>query len=78
MPGFDIAKTQKDMIDLLIGYYPQYTRFVLLTTDMEFMGVGKPLYNFQNQIDELAIIKGNAAYANPIYPLYLQTLAEKK
>jgi predicted TIM-barrel fold metal-dependent hydrolase len=65
---FEIAKTQKDMIDLLKGYYPPHTHFVLLTMDMEFMGAGKPIQNFQKQVNELAVLKSNPAYTEFIYP----------
>ena len=65
---FDIAKTQKEMIDLLLGYYPPHTRFVLLTMDMEYMGAGKPIHPFQKQIEELAAIKSNGVYTELIHP----------
>ena len=75
---FDVAKKQQEMIDLLMGYYPPHTRFVLLTMDMEFMGAGKPIHNFQNQIDELAIIKSNATYTDLIHPFVFADPRRKK
>jgi len=65
---FDVAKTQKEMIDLLKGYYPPQTRLVLLTMDMEYMEAGKPIHNFHKQIEELAAVKSNPAYADIIHP----------
>lgn len=65
---FDIAKTQKEMVDLLKGYYPPKTIFVLLTMDMEFMGAGKPFHSFNQQIEELALLKANPKYSTLIHP----------
>lgn len=65
---FDFAKSQQQMIDVLMGYYPGHTRFVILTMDMEFMNAGKPIHDFSKQILELAEIKSMANYQDIIYP----------
>jgi predicted TIM-barrel fold metal-dependent hydrolase len=66
--SFYEVESQQQMIDLLRGYYPSNTKFVLLTMDMEFMAGGKPIVLFKEQLDELAQIKSLPEYKDILYP----------
>ena len=65
---FNKPKNQQEIIDQLMGFYPPDTRFVLLMMDMEYMDAGKPIKNFESQLNELASIKNDSQYRNKIYP----------
>jgi len=61
-------KSQLEIFKLLQGFYPEGTKFCVLTMDMEYMGAGKTVKPFETQLDELAAIKRDPAYAELIYP----------
>ena len=65
--NFDVD-AQKKMIQGLQAFYPDKTKLVFLTMDMEFMAAGKPLKNFHHQLDELAECKRDPALKDIIYP----------
>lgn len=60
--------SQLEIFKLLQGFYPQGTRFCVLSMDMEFMGAGEVKQSFTAQLDELAAIKQDPAYKDLIYP----------
>ncbi|MCK4821747.1 hypothetical protein KA005_38630, partial [bacterium] len=45
--------TQKDILMSMMGFYPDNTRFVILTMDMEHMHAGKPKKSYIQQLDEI-------------------------
>lgn len=61
-------KSQLDIFKLLLGFYPEGTRFCVLSMDMEYMGAGKVSKPFEEQLDELAALKQDPAYSDLIYP----------
>lgn len=58
--------TQADIFHHLQGFYPQGTKFAVLSMDMEYIGAGEVPENFYIQLDGLAKLK--SAYPNEIYP----------
>ena len=46
-------RTQDEIFEIIKGYYPRKTRFVVLPMDMEFMGAGKPPKDINDQHNEL-------------------------
>lgn len=46
-------RTQEQIFEVIRGYYPEGTRFVVLPMDMAFMGAGKPPEDIHAQHDEL-------------------------
>ncbi len=61
-------KSQLDIFLLLQNFYPQGTKFCVLSMDMEFMGAGNVKKNFVQQLDEISIIKKNPLYKDVILP----------
>jgi predicted TIM-barrel fold metal-dependent hydrolase len=61
-------KSQLEIFKLLQGFYPEGTKFCVLTMDMEYMAAGRVIKPFQTQLDELAAIKRDPAYTELIYP----------
>src|SRR4030042_1410547 len=59
-------KTQKEILDNLIDFYPPDTKFVILTMDMEYMKAGKPEKSYLKQLKH--IINLPAKYKKRIYP----------
>ncbi len=57
---------QEGLYETLKEYYPQDTRFVLLSMDMAYMGAGEPEENFEIQLRELAAIKEK--WGDRVYP----------
>lgn len=50
-------KSQLDIFEMLKGFYPDGTVFVVNSMDMEFMGAGEVRQDFTRQLDELAGVK---------------------
>jgi predicted TIM-barrel fold metal-dependent hydrolase len=61
-------KSQLEIFKVLQSFYPEGTRFCVLTMDMEYMGAGKVVKPFLTQLEELAAIKKDPAYKDLIYP----------
>lgn len=61
-------KSQLEIFKLLQGFYPENTKFSVLTMDMEFMKAGNVKTPFKTQLEELAVIKKDPAYKDLIYP----------
>lgn len=61
-------KSQLEIFKILQGFYPEGTKFAVLSMDMEFMGAGAIKQNFREQILELASIKKDPAYRDIILP----------
>lgn len=59
-------KDQFRIFSRLQRQYPNNSGMVVLPMDMEFMGAGKPLKTFEQQMQELAAIKNN--HPKKIYP----------
>ena len=59
-------ESQLDIFKLLKGFYPEETKFVVLSMDMEYMGAGKVLQSFIEQLDELSHIKDK--YPEQFFP----------
>ena len=51
---------QGDIFDLLKGFYPTNTKFVVLSMDMEYMAAGAVPQPFRQQLNELASLKSNS------------------
>lgn len=50
-------KTQQEVFERMIGFYPDSARFVDLAMDMEYMGAGKVKQEYGDQLRELAEMK---------------------
>lgn len=50
-------KTQSKIFDLLEKTYAKGTQFVVLSMDMDYMGAGKPITGYMEQLDELKDVK---------------------
>lgn len=50
-------KTQGSIYNFLKKNYPEQTRFIVLTMDMEYMAAGKPKISFLEQLDEVIALK---------------------
>ncbi len=63
---------QLSILEILAGYYPRNTRFVVHSLDFDFMGAGQPLpgHDFISQIEELARIKQDPAWKDRIFPFF--------
>lgn len=61
-------KSQLEIFKLLQQFYPQGTKFCVLSMDMEFMQAGDVKQTFKSQLDELAAIKKDPAYKDLILP----------
>lgn len=61
-------KSQLEIFKILQGFYPENTKFSVLSMDMEFMKAGNVKTPFRTQLDELAAIKKDPAYKDLIYP----------
>lgn len=61
-------KSQLEIFKLLQQFYPQGTKFCVLTMDMEYMEAGKVATPFFSQLNEVAEIKKDPAYKDLIYP----------
>jgi len=59
-------ESQLDIFKLLKGFYPEETKFVVLSMDMEFMKAGKVPQDFIEQLNELSDIKRK--YSNQFFP----------
>jgi predicted TIM-barrel fold metal-dependent hydrolase len=62
------VSTQSEVIEKMRAYYPASTGVVLLSMDMEYMGAGKPVKDYEMQLNELEEMKKTAKYAHTIYP----------
>jgi predicted TIM-barrel fold metal-dependent hydrolase len=61
-------KSQLEIFKILQSFYPEGTKFAVLTMDMEFMGAGPVKQNFRDQILELAKLKKDPAYSDILLP----------
>lgn len=59
-------KSQLKIFEFLKGFYPEGTKFVVLSMDMEYMCAGKVRQDFTEQLDELNKIKKK--YPDQIFP----------
>jgi predicted TIM-barrel fold metal-dependent hydrolase len=60
--------TQSEVLEKMRAYYPASTGIVLLSMDMEYMGAGRPVKDFQAQLAELEEMKNTPKYKNTVYP----------
>ena len=64
--------SQKAVLQHVMGFYPQDTRFVALPLDMDYMkddrGTGKPPQDYLSQLDELRSLKAETAYEEVLIP----------
>ena len=65
-----LGKSQEVIFNELQDYYQGWgdMRFVILMMDMEQMGAGKPLSNYQTQLDEIIRLRAKANYADVLLP----------
>ncbi|MBD3288422.1 amidohydrolase family protein [candidate division KSB1 bacterium] len=61
-------QSQQEIFNLLSGFYPQTTKYVLLSVDFDFMDAGKSPKSLLSQIEELAELKKDEHYRERIYP----------
>jgi predicted TIM-barrel fold metal-dependent hydrolase len=61
-------RSQLEIFKLLQDFYPEGTKFCVLTMDMEYMSAGRVPKPFIQQLEELAAIKRDPAYKDLIYP----------
>ena len=50
-------KSQELVFEDLKSNYPEDTRFIILTIDMDYMGAGEAILNYRSQIHEIINIK---------------------
>lgn len=60
--------TQADILRSLISQYPKGTKFCILTMDMEYMGAGNVAQSFEEQLQELAMIKRSPEFKDIVFP----------
>ena len=58
--------SQLEIFEFLKGFYPEGSRFIVLSMDMEYMEAGNVLQDFREQLDELSVIKKK--YPEQFYP----------
>ncbi len=63
-----LKKTQEEILNELMGYYPTGSRLVALSIDFEYMGAGQPIKSFIEQLDELAELKAREEYKDTLLP----------
>jgi predicted TIM-barrel fold metal-dependent hydrolase len=65
-----LGKSQEVIFNQLQDYYKSWgdMRFVVLMMDMEQMGAGMPLSNYQTQLDELIRLRAKGNYAEILLP----------
>jgi uncharacterized protein len=63
-----LINTQEEVFKQICAQYPEKTRFIVLPMDMEFMGAGKPLTSYRDQLVELA--KLQRAHPETIIPFF--------
>lgn len=61
-------KSQLEIFKILQSFYPEGTKFVALTMDMEYMGAGAVKQSFREQLLELAMLKKDPAYRDILLP----------
>jgi len=66
MLGIIDKKSQEDIFGILQSFYPDDTRFVILSMDMEHMGAGNPAVSYFHQLEELAELKSR--FREKVYP----------
>jgi len=49
-------RSQREVFETLMGFYPEGARFVVLAMDMEYMGAGDAR-SYRDQLDELALVR---------------------
>lgn len=59
---------QEDIFKHQQGFYPNGTKFVVLSMDMEFMKAGKVELSFEEQLEQLSKIKRNPDFKDVILP----------
>jgi predicted TIM-barrel fold metal-dependent hydrolase len=60
--------SQREIFELLRGYYPLNTVFVVLPMDMDYMGAGKMPQPYEEQLAELEELCNSADYGEQIIP----------
>lgn len=50
-------KSQEQVFEDLIAFYPSDTRFIILTIDMDYMGAGEAILNYPSQLYQIIEIK---------------------
>ncbi|MBI3510248.1 MAG: amidohydrolase family protein [Bacteroidetes bacterium] len=65
-----LGKSQEVIFNQLRDYYKGWgdVRFVILPMDMEQMGAGKPLSNYNTQLDEIIRLRAKDNFANILLP----------
>ncbi len=51
-----LQKTQAEIFKKICAQYPENSRFIILSMDMEFMGAGRAGTGFREQLEELALL----------------------
>lgn len=62
------ASGQRVIFDKIRVQYPENSRFVILPMDMEFMQAGKPIIRYEDQLNELALVRD--AYPQAVIPFF--------
>jgi predicted TIM-barrel fold metal-dependent hydrolase len=62
------VQLQSEVIEKMRAYYPGSTGIVFLSMDMEFMGAGSAKKDFEEQIEELEVLKMREIYRDIVYP----------
>jgi predicted TIM-barrel fold metal-dependent hydrolase len=60
--------SQEDILKYILQFYPDDTKIVALSVDMDHMGAGKAPQGYLNQLEELAELKKNPEYADTLIP----------
>ncbi|NOH03028.1 MAG: amidohydrolase family protein [Chloroflexi bacterium] len=60
--------SQRAIFERLRVQYPNGTHFVVLPMDMEFMGAGKPTVRYEDQLNELALLRD--AFPDAVIPFF--------
>ncbi|NQV73767.1 amidohydrolase family protein [bacterium] len=66
--GIGSQASQEDVFNILQGYYPSDTQFVVLPVDFSYMGAGNPKQPYLDQLGELRQLKRDPVVGPRIHP----------
>ena len=66
--GIGSQASQRDIFNILQGYYPAKTQYVVLPMDFSYMEAGNPKQPYLDQLDELQQLKKDPEIGPRIHP----------
>ena len=62
------AASQRKIFEDICMQYPERTKFIVLSMDMEYMGSGKSILRYEDQLNELALLRNS--YPETVIPFF--------